>query len=230
MEVNESNQSIYCYKNSNVLINKLGIMDLNLLIATENVLVTFRLAQIIDNRTDFRRNLTIDHYTNIHKHLFQDLYDFAGELRKEFTNKRNDSIDEEGTRIYCNPDFIYTCLKEQLGKMKSEAVRIKNREELLNFITKNYFELYYIHPFRDGNSRTLREFLRQYVEIMSKQLFKFGKFELDYSNFEEIDNTELTRALVWNISGDLSKQEKSVDHLKQIFDKCLIEQKYNKTR
>lgn len=220
---NNDSQSFYCYENSNVLINKFNIRDSDVLHEVENMIVAFKLTKVIDNETTFKRNLSMEHYMQIHKYLFEDIYDFAGELRKEFTNKKEVIDGEDSIRIYCNPDFIYRNLKEHLATMKLEATKIKNREDVIKFLVTNYFELYYIHPFREGNSRTLREFLRQYVEIMNRQLFKFGNFELDYTNFTKKDNNYLTKALVWNISSDVKKQTISIEIMIELMDKCLIE-------
>lgn len=229
-EINKNNQSIYCYDGTSILINKKGIMDKDKLEKVENMLTTYKLSRIINDESDFERNLTVNHYLAIHRYLFDELYPFAGELRKEFTNKKNDAegLDEEGVRIYCNPDFIYDCLKLQLDKMKREALKIYTKDNLIDFLTRNYFELYYIHPFREGNSRTLREFLREYVEIMNKLLFTFGQFELAYTELEKEDAEKITRAVIWNTSENIKKQDQSYSILREVFEKCLIEK--TKTR
>ena len=229
-EINKNNQSIYCYDGTSILINKKGIMDKDKLEKVENMLTTYKLSRIINDESDFERNLTVNHYLAIHRYLFDELYPFAGELRKEFTNKKNNAegLDEEGVRIYCNPDFIYDCLKLQLDKMKREALKIYTKDNLIDFLTRNYFELYYIHPFREGNSRTLREFLREYVEIMNKLLFTFGQFELAYTELEKEDAEKITRAVIWNTSENIKKQDQSYSILREVFEKCLIEK--TKTR
>lgn len=222
-EINQDNQSIYCYPGTSILINKKNIKDKIELYKIENMLVNYKLAELIAGKEPFRRDLTYTHYTELHRYLFNDLYEFAGELRQEFTNKTNDEVGEPGIRIYCNPDFIYERLNEQLIKMKKEAVRIENRVQFISFLANSYMELYYIHPFREGNSRTLREFLREYVELMDKLLIKFGNFKLVYSNLTDDDRKNLIRATIWNISNEKEKQEKSIPLLEMIFSKCLIE-------
>lgn len=222
-EINQNNQSIYCYPGTSVLVNKRNIKDKTELHKMENMLVNYRLAEVISGKGTFKRDLTIAHYVELHKYLFNDLYEFAGELRQEFTNKTNDEVGEEGIRIYCNPDFIYLRLDEHLKQMKKEAVRIYSREQLVTFLATNYMELYYIHPFREGNSRTLREFLREYVELMDKLLIKFGNFKLEYSSLTDEDRKNFIRATVWNTLNDEEKQSKSITLLENIFSKCLIE-------
>lgn len=221
---NQSSQSIYCYPGTDVLINKKNIRDKKILHQLEVPLVILQNARLINGEMPFKRDLSIYHILNIHKFLFDDLYDFAGEIREEFINKKNDEIPgEEGVRIYCAPKYIKENLEERLSIMKKEAVRIYTKKNLVDFLAKNYMELYFIHPFRDGNSRTLREFLREYVEIMRDKLINFGDFDLNYTLLSEEDNLNFKRATAWDISNDKEKQEHSLDLLKVCFDKCVVE-------
>ena len=84
-------------------------------------------------------------------------------------------------------------------------------------------ELYFIHPFREGNSRTLREFLREYVELMNKFIIKFADVSIEYNELDDIDRDNFIRATIWNISKDEQKQQNSMKLLNDIFDKCLIQ-------
>ena len=100
-EINPSNQSIYCYPGTSVLINNRNIMDKKELLQLEKMLVNYNLTELILGKGDFKRDLTYNHYLAIHRYLFESLYPFAGKLREEFTNKTNDEIEgEEGIRIY----------------------------------------------------------------------------------------------------------------------------------
>lgn len=224
--ITDDNQSIYCYPGTSILKNKMNIMDKELLYKIENILVIYKLAHLISGGgvTPFRKDLTINHYIELHKYLFGDIYEFGGELRKEFINKTNNEIDgEEGIRIYCDPNFIYDALKERLNIMKRDAVKVKNREELINFLSENYMELYFIHPFREGNSRTLREFFREYVELMNKYIIDFADVSIEYEQLDDIDRKNFIKATIWNISKDKEKQKNSTKLLNNIFDKCLLE-------
>ena len=223
-EINPSNQSIYCYPGTSILINNRNIKDKQELLKLENMLVNYNLTQLILGEGDFKRDLTYDHYLAIHRYLFESLYPFAGKLREEFTNKTNDEIQgEDGIRIYCNPDFIYEALNERLKLMKRQAVKVKSKDQLLDFLTESYMELYYIHPFREGNSRTLREFLREYVELMDKLLFDFGHYKLEYNNLTEECRKNFIRAVIWNTSSDQQKQKNSLPLLRKSIEQCLVE-------
>lgn len=222
--INELNQSKYCYPGTSILINNKNITDKQELIKLENVIVTYKLARLIQGEKPFRRDLTLNHYLNIHKYLFEDLYPFAGKLREEFTNKSNDEIPgEEGIRIFCDPIYIHDALNERLRIMKNQAREIYTRQGLVKFLGTNYMELYYIHPFREGNSRTLREFMREYVELLNAKLITFGDFSIDYTKLDPISSKNFIRAVIWNTSQDKEKQEQSMNLIQQCFDKCLVE-------
>ncbi|MBD4899642.1 cell filamentation protein Fic, partial [Xanthomonas citri pv. citri] len=55
-------------------------------------------------------------------------------------------------------------LGETLGRADPERLRRMKTGPFVQELTSLYAELDYIHPFRDGNSRTLREFTRELAE------------------------------------------------------------------
>lgn len=64
--------SDYCYKDTDVLINKLNIKDEKALNETERKLVYIRQGEL--HKKPIKGNLDFEHLKNIHKFLFQDLY------------------------------------------------------------------------------------------------------------------------------------------------------------
>ena len=74
-ELYESRTSIYCYPNTDVLINKLDIHDKDRLIEVEKKFVLARLYELRQNNQigDF----SMEHFVSIHKFLFDDIYPFA---------------------------------------------------------------------------------------------------------------------------------------------------------
>lgn len=129
-------------------------------------------------------NFDPEHYLSIHKYLFEDIYDFAGDIRNENINK---------SVMFCSPQFIYVQLDEVLRKAKRLSMNIKNEEELFDFITWLYSELDIIHPFREENGRTEREFIREYVEMINEKI-DFGKYHVDYELIENKD--EFIKAVI----------------------------------
>lgn len=147
----------------------------------ESVTVTLRSAEIESEPSD--APFTFDFYCELHKRLFGDLYDWAGELRTiDFSKK--------GTSFYPASDL------RELGNAKFARLKDMNefqgldRSELVNEITDLYHELNMLHPFREGNGRTQRLF------------FTLLLCRLGYSiSFAECDTAELMMATIYAAQG-----------------------------
>ncbi|MBQ2639441.1 MAG: Fic family protein [Bacilli bacterium] len=85
---------------------------------------------------------------------------------------------------FCLPQFIYSSLDETLKKAKKKSKKIKNKDQLLVFFTKLYSDLDIIHPFREGNGRTEREYLRQFMDYVCKKN-NLEEYFLDYSKVKK---------------------------------------------
>ncbi len=163
-------QSRYCYPNTDILINKKDIKDPILLESVERIIIAYKLA--ILNSGDYsniNQTWNYDHFMSIHKFLFDELYDFAGEVRRENMFKSIWFIPTVNASIM---------LTETLEKMKKKISKYKTREELIKEIADRFLDLNVIHIFREGNGRTTREFLREYVEEVSKKTNL--NYEIDY--------------------------------------------------
>lgn len=169
-ELYTSCKSVYCYENSNVLINKLDIHDNILLKNAEAEVTIFKLKLLSEEGVTGR--FTFTHLKNIHKFIFEDIYHFAGKYRTE-------QIGKSDTWFY-PPNIIDESVKKLLNRLKSENNLRKLPE--INFVERlSYYmaELNAIHPFREGNGRTIREFIRQ--------LALYNGYELDWSSCEKDD-------------------------------------------
>lgn len=81
----DSVQSIYCYEDTDVLINKLDIRDSDLLAEADTEFSAQRLLEL--GAHPVKGMFTLSHIQNIHKYIFQDIYPFAGKLRLEDISK-----------------------------------------------------------------------------------------------------------------------------------------------
>lgn len=101
---------------------------------------------------EFLFPLTIKSIKSLHKKLFGRIYSFAGEFREV-------SLMKDNTR-FCEPQYINMNLKELFDKFnkESEWTDIKIATERLAFFKT---ELNIIHPFREGNGRTIRLIIRE---------------------------------------------------------------------
>lgn len=179
MENNELDRKYYKYEDVDVLRNKKNIKNLEQLHEIENGLTLYKLSKLYLNSIPFKQTFDINHYLSIHKYLFEDLYEFAGEPRKTNIYKSREPY-AKGVTPFCQIQFIRQQLEDALQDMKNNVRNIKNESDLIEFISKYYLYINIIHPFREGNGRTLREFLREYIIVLNK-IIDFGEYELDYT-------------------------------------------------
>lgn len=144
-------QSIYCYPDTNILKNKLEISDFPLLKEAETQLTQLRLYKL--QREPIEGRFSLAHLLKIHKYIFQDIYYFAGKIREETIIK--------GNTKFCESQFIKENLNNILNELKTERYLIGNGiDDFANRSAYYMAELNFIHPFREGNGRALREFIR----------------------------------------------------------------------
>ena len=126
--------------------------------------------------TSSNNTFDINHYLAIHKYLYDGISMEAGTFRKgDFTNR---------VPHFLNSNEIENELKRVLEQAKANIPNITNRDKLLTFIVKLYSDLDVIHPFTEGNGRTLREFMREYVDYICKTN-NLDNYYLDYSNINK---------------------------------------------
>ena len=83
----EPRDSIYCYPNSNVLVNKFDVRVADELFKIENDITIYKL--FILRQKGITGNFDVAHFVSIHKFIFEDIYPFAGLYRSENIAKDN---------------------------------------------------------------------------------------------------------------------------------------------
>ena len=151
----EALQDEYCYTNTSVLINKLDIHSQEELSIAEKLYACSNAVRIREQ--NFSEPFTFDFYCNLHKTLFSDIYDWAGQIRKT-------DISKSGTN-FCPYNEI-----AQMGKAKFDYLQKENyfcglgREQYIKELSDFYNDLNMLHPFREGNGRTQRLFFSLLVQ------------------------------------------------------------------
>lgn len=141
---------IYTDPKTGLLRNLAGIGNRELLVAFESLNVAKRLEELGQNPIKIKNAKTLSH---IHKYLFQDVYAWAGVVRTV-------EISKEGKQFFPTNrfDIAFTYIDSLIAeyrKFKPDAV-----ERLARKLAEILDTVNLLHPFREGNGRTQREFLR----------------------------------------------------------------------
>ena len=124
--------------------------------------------------SEIEGNFDIEHLKSIHKFLFEDIYDFAGEFRKVNMGKADRASFTDYRDIEIN-------LNQILNNIDIKLIdRSVSKFLYAEALAEMYYLLLEIHPFREGNGRTVREFLRQYVKDRNKNIEDVD-YELDFT-------------------------------------------------
>ena len=181
----------YCYPNTNILKNKWNIRDKTELTETEIEITSAKLFELqstpIKGQFDFR------HLCKIHEHIFKDLFDWAGKPRTVDIGKGN---------IFCLVQYIPSYANDIFSKYYKECNTVKNDQAVfINMLTKHYADVNALHPFREGNGRTQREFARELC------LSCGYAFDLTKTHHEEMLNASIA-----SFNGDNTKLEQIFKH------------------
>lgn len=142
----------YTYPGTDVLRNVLDIRDPGKLAAFEANATAARLIELDERPLVGRFDIT--HLKSIHQYIFQDVYRWSGELRSVNISK--------GDHLFGAAAFIGPALEDVLRKLLEEGhLRALDARKFASRAGYYMSELNAIHPFRDGNGRTQREFIRE---------------------------------------------------------------------
>lgn len=141
-------RKLYKYPASDVLRNKLDIRDAATLENAERELVRERIEQGVPPG-DFDLN----HLKAIHRHLFQDVYPWAGEIRKTLISKGH---------AFMHPDRIETGMADVHRRIVAQGFfKGRTADQFAASAAKIISDINHCHPFREGNGRTQLIYLQQ---------------------------------------------------------------------
>lgn len=169
----------YCYKGTSVLKNIPGLRDPAALAAFETVSV----AQRADEPLPEGR-LSVAHYRSIHRHLFQDVFSWAGQLRRVRISKAEN--------MFCYPENIAAEMRKLFLELKQHRYLRGLTEDVFAARAAHFLaELNAIHPFREGNGRAQMTFL---AFVAQQAGYRFA--------LERLDPDLFLAAMIRSFSGD----------------------------
>lgn len=170
-----------CYEGTTCLVNKFGIKNEKQLSEIEADITFAKTSKL--EEIPLKGNFDLEHYKSIHKFLFEDLYSWAGELRKI-------NISKKGTNFANADELEYLCTECFQRLKANNYYRNTDFDSFVENIVDLYCTLNILHPFREGNGRTERIFI--------SQLIRFNGYDIDFS---DIDTDYLMFATIQSAQG-----------------------------
>ena len=187
--------TVYCYPGTEVLINNFGEHDPKVLSQLERMCTAARIVDLL--KKPVSGNFDLTHLKKIHHYIFQDLYTWARQLRLVTISKE---------LLFCDANFIEKELNKLFLKLKGENYLKDCSEDNIAAKAAYYLgEINAIHPFREGNGRTQREFIRElllptgfyvdYSRCNAKMMLyaSINAFAGDYTLMTELINKDIVR-------------------------------------
>ena len=185
-----------------VITNKLGITDSPTLAREEERISKKSAARLFEQ--NLLNNMSSGTWTtlqDIHKVLFQDIYDFAGELRTVNISKGN----------FRFVPVMYL----------SEAVKTIESMPQNSFdeIVEKYVEMNVAHPFRGGNGRSMRLWLDHMLRVELQKTIDWSQIDkekyLSAMERSPVNDLEIKAVLAEALTDDINNRElfmKGLDH------------------
>ena len=173
----------YCYSGTDVLYNKLGLMDELILAEAERDFAAIRQAELYIE--GINGDISLRYLCDIHRQLFQDIYTWAGKIR---------TVDIAKNTCFCLVQYIDSQFDYVYRQLRRDnfLVDIKSRDKMAERLAYYLGEINAIHPFREGNGRAQRIFIEQLCNHN-------GRFCIDYTG---ITPEDMIRASADSMRGD----------------------------
>ncbi len=176
---------IYTDPETGVLRNLADITDHDLLILLETGATSKRMNELLEQPIKIKNSTTL---FDIHKYLFQDIYQWAGQPRTV-------EISKGGTPFFPRKRFDSALAYIDTLILEYRSIPESNKPQLARKLAEILDNINYLHPFREGNGRTQREFLR--LLALEKNL----ELNLNPPDSEDI----YERYMSGTINGDVEK-------------------------
>ena len=121
--------------------------------------VSARMAEILSEKTFSFSPLA---YLNIHRRLFSGIYKFAGKIR-DYNITKSEWVLNGETVLYASADNLRATLEYDFEREKRFNYKGLNTQQIIEHIAQFIADLWQIHIFGEGNTRTTAVFLIKYL-------------------------------------------------------------------
>lgn len=119
-------------------------------------------ARIVEVLSHDNFELSVEYLKYVHKYLFQDVYEFAGEFRKVDFSKHERILNNDSV-AYGDSRTLKESLEYDISLELEKNYKDMNIVEVIKNITKFSSSIWQVHPFREGNTRTTAVFIEKYL-------------------------------------------------------------------
>lgn len=150
----------YLQADGQTLRNKLGATNPHDLRRAEDPLVEYRAIGL--RQAGIPATYDLEGLQAIHQHLFQDVYEWAGQLRTTEIRKGKAGHVLEGKTGFFTPRAQIADSVREVAEVLRETDNLRRipQEKVPTVLAGVYDVVNQVHPFREGNGRTQREFVR----------------------------------------------------------------------
>ncbi len=161
-----------------VLYNKLGLATAAGLEAAEREIT--HTALILLDESPVSASFDLPHLQEIHKRIFDDIYEWAGQIRTVAIAK---------AAMFCLPQYIDSSAAVIFRQLRDEdCLRGLRRDAFVGRVAYYMGEINALHPFREGNGRAQRAFLGQVA--------RGAGFTLAWQHLDPLRNVEVSAAIM----------------------------------
>ena len=121
--------------------------------------VSMRIVELLE-KDNFE--LSVDYLKYIHKYLFQDVYEFAGEFR-DINFSKHEIILNNDSVAYGDYKTLKESLEYDISLEKDKNYKDMSIVDVIKNITDFSSSIWQVHPFREGNTRTTALFIEKYL-------------------------------------------------------------------
>lgn len=167
---------------------------------------------------------------NIHKRLFKDIFDGAGVYR-DYNFTKKEWVLNGDTVIYASYDTIKETLEYDFEQEKNFSYKGLSLDESIKHLCKFTSNIWQVHPFCEGNTRTTAVFMIKYLRTFGFSIndevfaenswyFRNSLVRANYKNFEKnvFEDTSFLEKFFYNLltntNNELKNRYTHVDNIK----------------
>jgi fido (protein-threonine AMPylation protein) len=154
--------------------------------------VSARITELLQEQTF---NFSPAQLTSIHRRLFEGIYKFAGRIR-DYNITKQEWVLRGETVYYASADTISETLEYDMGQERNYSYEGKSIDEAISHLTRFCANLWQIHAFGEGNTRSTAVFMIKYLKTLGFKVtndlfatnswyFRNALVRANYSNLQE---------------------------------------------